>query len=375
MPPKKKKKVQPKKTEKKPRASSAKKKRAVDKTWTTSIRVDVKETPEDSRSSTPASSDHRSSKARAGSMTSRDFIRQVLEFDKAPDSDLDSDSQSEDGDIDQSSDNELKMAIKQSLVSNSGPGSDNDSVDSIELDDSDPLNLEESSAADSIAALPLDTHAVADTDSNTSCPVEPDYADQLSIPSIYAPMPETSPANMPPLKLPPSSDDLIIPKQLVMRATGVYEVLRIYGQIIRLSPFLFEEFLASIGGNEPFQFNPLLHEIHACLIKSLLREEDNNQTSFGPSDLKDSINSSFFFNDAMTYSHVIMEYLRSDSSTEFEAALKIISDLNYPNVSVDKVLTVLETLCNLFLESNSIREELSADGFIKYDDHCRVCQK
>ena len=378
MPPAKKKKTQLKKSSKKSRSSSTKKKKgkvtAVDKAWKTSIKFETKDTSEDSRSNTPSRSDT-SGKSRNGSMTSRDFIRQVLEFDKAPESELD--SSDEEDDEEPSSDVDLKLAIKDSLAStkisgSAGPTGFDDDSDT----ENDSLLLRDDEEAPSLLADASGDKEGGDStnDSSVSIPPSSMSADMLML-SVYAPKSESVPNDMPKLNLPESSDDLLIGKEHVLKATGIYEVLRIYGQIVRLSPFIFEEFVAAVADCEPFEYNPLLHEVHSCLMKTLLREEDNNQTSFGPVDLKDSMNSLFFFNDAMTYPHVIREYLRSDMDKEFRAALQLISDPEYPNVSVGKKLSVLETLCNMVIASNSIREELSSDGFIKYDDHCRVCQK
>ncbi|XP_067930449.1 uncharacterized protein [Watersipora subatra] len=374
MPPKKKKRTQPKKVVKKPRGSSTKKKKAEDKPWKSSLKFESRETPDGSRSNTPSCYDN-NGKSRNSSMTSRDFIRQVLEYDKASESDLESEECEDD---DQSSDIELKMAIKDSLSNeentigvNVDQYSDSDNDDSILNDDSVLTNGEKTVSNDVGVDGDLDsTH-----DSSANFSQDAATSEPLSSSSVYAPMPEFLPDDMPTLKLPPSSDDLLIAKEYVLRAAGVYEILRVYGQILRLSPFIFEEFIASMTDVLEFEYNPLIHEVHSCLIKTLLREEDNNQTSFGPVDLKDSMNSLFFFNDAMTYPHVIREYLRSDSDKEFQLALGYISEPDYLNGAVEKKLNVLEVLCNLILSSNSIREELSADGFIKYEDHCRVCQK
>ena len=38
-------------------------------------------------------------------------------------------------------------------------------------------------------------------------------------------------------------------------------------------------------------------------------------------------------------------------------------------------IQVLELLCNLFVSSTKIRDELMMNGTIHYDDHCRACHK
>ena len=296
-------------------------------------------------------------------MTSRDFIRQVLEFDRASDSE----SGSEDF-VSENSDNELQEAIEKSLEGPVNDESDDSQGNTGVSDDEDEASMDETISEHSRNETEFESFV---GDSNMSFPSGVMTAEQI-VQSVYAPMPEFIPDDMPALPLPVSSNDLLIERKHVLRAAGIYEILRLYKQIVRLSPFIFEDFVASLVSTE---HNVLLHEIHSCLIRTLLREEDNNQTSFGPSDLKDSMNSLFYFNDAMTYPHVMLEYLRSDDISEFKMALEAVSDAEYPIVSLEKKLTVLEVLCNLFLTTNSLREDLSSDGFIKYDDHCRTCQK
>jgi DDT domain len=50
----------------------------------------------------------------------------------------------------------------------------------------------------------------------------------------------------PPLVLPPSSEDLLISSDLVLKACSTYEVLRHYRLLLRLSPFRFEDFCAAL---------------------------------------------------------------------------------------------------------------------------------
>lgn len=356
MPPKNKNKPPVKKIVKTPRAGSSKKKRVADKAWTAHVKVETKGTPDDSRSSTPAYVDNDNKQSQNTSTASRDFIRQVLQFDKASDSELDSSEDGSDsGDEIRTSDAELKKAIRYSLA-DAGEESDNDSIG---------LEIGRNVGATVVSGDP-EMDSVSDSNASFL------FSEQ---PSVYAPMPEEIPSDMPKLELPPCSEDLLISKELVLKAAGVYEILRMFSQIIRLSPFLFEEFLVAVGGNKSLDHGPLLHEIHCSLIKTVLRDEENNQTSFGPIDLKDSVNSLFFFNDAMTYPHAIKEYLLSDPDKEYKVGLPSISKSAYPIESAADILSVLETLCNILLASNCIREELSSDGIINHDQVCRVCQK
>ncbi|XP_064622398.1 nucleosome-remodeling factor subunit BPTF-like isoform X2 [Lineus longissimus] len=179
---------------------------------------------------------------------------------------------------------------------------------------------------------------------------------------------------IPPLVLPTSSTDLILPSEKLLPAMGVYEVLRHFRTILRLSPFRFEDFCAALISDEQCC---LLSEIHISLMRALLREEDGNNTTFGPHDLKDSINISFLFLDGMTWPELVRMYLDSDKSLEFEIALKAIHDsrADHPYTSPAAKLTVIQTLTDLFLSTNSVREEIMNEGNIQYDDHCRCCHK
>ena len=285
-----------------------------------------------------------------------------MEFEKAADSES---SEYYDSDA---SENDVNKAIQNSL--------DDELVDDPDTkDDSFLLDMEEDSVM-SVGSSALRFNTDNDSlceDSNASFPAAKteDSEDSLHPVSVYAPMPETT-EDIPELKVPFSADDLPLPRENLLIAIGVYETIMAYKQIIRLSPFVFEDFAAALSSGE---YNILLHEIHSCLIKTLLREEDNNQTQFGPVDLKDSMNSMLFFNDAMTYPALIKAYLNSDSDKEFSLALNEASQPDYPLKPIQDTLTVLQAMCNLLITSNSVREELTSDGFIKYDDHCRVCQK
>lgn len=179
---------------------------------------------------------------------------------------------------------------------------------------------------------------------------------------------------IPPLTLPQSSTDLLMPTEYLMQCLGIYEILRHFRTIVRLSPFTFEDFCASLLGEE--QCN-LYSEIHVMMIKAILREEDSNSTTFGPSDTKDSINIAYFFNDAMTWPEVVRAYLESDKNNldDYKDTIAVLEMPEFPFVSVSDKMTVLQTLTDIFLTTNKVREEILNEGNITYDDHCRACHK
>ena len=175
---------------------------------------------------------------------------------------------------------------------------------------------------------------------------------------------------IPPLELPNSSTDLLLESQDIMSALSVYEVLRHFSQQLRLSPFRFEDFCAALVSEEQCT---LLAEIHISLLFNLIKEDESSGTTFGPHDQRDSINIQILFLDNMTWPEVTRAYIESDK--EFSSALSALEGDNYPFSPVSDKVTVLRLLCDQFLASNRVREEILSEGAITYDDHCRSCHK
>ncbi|XP_046404076.1 nucleosome-remodeling factor subunit NURF301 isoform X3 [Ischnura elegans] len=209
--------------------------------------------------------------------------------------------------------------------------------------------------------------------------------------------------DFPPLELPKSSDDLLVPRDLVLQALGVYEVLRRFRTLARLSPFRFEDFCAALVSEEQ---TPLLSECHLSLLKALLREEDAQQTHFGPLDHRDSVNVTLYAGcDTFAWPEVLRAYVESDpteldptgellrilggptgSPGGLDKCRSIISKSNggrpvgvsegeYPFGSAEDRLKVLTFLTDQFLITNPVREDLLNEGNIHYDDHCRICHR
>lgn len=177
---------------------------------------------------------------------------------------------------------------------------------------------------------------------------------------------------IPELELPETSDDLLLNRDYLMQAVCVYEVLRHFRNIIRLTPFRFEDFCTALLIDE--QSN-LLSEIHVQLIKALIREDEAVNTWFGPQDLRDAINVHLFFNDYITWPDVVRIYLSSDLKSNEKILKECLNDTEYPFTHVSKKLQVLQHLCDQFLITTPARDDLTNEGIIKHDDHCRVCHK
>uniref|UniRef100_A0A4W3K0W8 Bromodomain PHD finger transcription factor n=1 Tax=Callorhinchus milii TaxID=7868 RepID=A0A4W3K0W8_CALMI len=173
-----------------------------------------------------------------------------------------------------------------------------------------------------------------------------------------------------PLNIPKSSEDLLVQGDELLSIIAIYEVLSNFGTVLRLSPFRFEDFCAALVGQEQCT---LVAEMHIALLKAILREEDSSNTSFGPADLKDSVNSTLYFIDGMTWPELVRVYCESDR--EYHHVLPYQGGDQYPYGPIENKIKVLQFLVDQFLTTNIAREELMSEGVIQYDDHCRVCHK
>lgn len=177
--------------------------------------------------------------------------------------------------------------------------------------------------------------------------------------------------DLPSLDLPDTSDDLLVPHEYVLRSLSIYEVLRRFYCLVRLSPFRFEDFCAALICEEQ---SVLLAEIHIMLLKAILREEDSQQTHFGPLDQKDSVNIVLYLIDGVTWPEVLRSYVESSALFD-KNVLEILTEKEYPYTSIEDRLTVLQFLTDQFLISTTVRDDMLREGPIHYDDHCRVCHR
>uniref|UniRef100_A0A4W5QUQ3 Bromodomain PHD finger transcription factor n=1 Tax=Hucho hucho TaxID=62062 RepID=A0A4W5QUQ3_9TELE len=162
----------------------------------------------------------------------------------------------------------------------------------------------------------------------------------------------------------------MVPSEELLNVSSIYEVLRNFSTVLRLSPFRFEDFCAALVGQEQCT---LMAETHTALLKAILREEDTSNTTFGPADLKDSVNSTLYFIDGMTWPEVVRAYCESDQ--EYHHVLPYQEVEDYPYGPLDSKIKVLQFLVDQFLTTNIAREELMSEGVVQYDDHCRVCHR
>lgn len=177
--------------------------------------------------------------------------------------------------------------------------------------------------------------------------------------------------DLPLLELPQSSDDLLVSLQYSLKTVAIYEVLRRFKYLVRLSPFRLEDFCAALLSEDQ---SSLLTEIHIMLMKAILREEDSQTTHFGPLDQKDSVNISLYLIDQITWPDVLRSYVESDASFDRQV-LKVLSSKEYPYTNISDRLIVLQFLTDQFLITTPVRDNMLQEGPIHYDDHCRICHR
>lgn len=227
----------------------------------------------------------------------------------------------------------------------------------------DPIDSDDSqdSLDTSFSSLSSETSSVNTNTGSCGTPKRP-LIDYKSHTRIEEPITTT------PLNIPPSSDDLLISSDLLMQALQVYETVRHFGRILRISPFGFEDLCAALRADE----QPcIIAEVHIGLLRALLPEDESSGIVFGPSDEKDSINIHWYLLDSFTWPELVRSYILSDK--DFADLFPIVQDSAYPFVSVEGKLKVLTRLCDYFLSANAVREEIANERMFISDDYCRSC--
>ncbi|MCP9257668.1 hypothetical protein DINM_000928 [Dirofilaria immitis] len=223
------------------------------------------------------------------------------------------------------------------------------------MDFEDEVEDEEVEETSSVASrVPTPGASLYETDESIECP-------WLEIPAEQLPI----------LKLPKGSEDLLIDEKYLFDALEVYETCRWYYQAIRLSPFLFEDFCAALSTES--QTN-LLAEIHIALLKLSLKDDDDEQIILSVQDTNNSFNIMLQLLEPMTYAEVLRQYLESDPQ-RFPAQVLEAASGNYPFVGVKQRLIVLSWLCDRFFQTNEYRNIVRNEGKLTADEHCRECGK
>ncbi|XP_040567508.1 nucleosome-remodeling factor subunit NURF301 [Lepeophtheirus salmonis] len=210
--------------------------------------------------------------------------------------------------------------------------------------------------------------------STEECDVEINPEDPVFIPPDTLPLWLAQDEEAPQLHLPDSSEDLALPPEGLLDVVAIYEILIHYRLLLRLSPFLLEDFCWAMNSDE--QSN-LLSEIHIALLKALLRADEKEGSTYGPVDQKDSFQCTFYFVDSVTWPENLKAFLSSNDIPPFREAVELMKENEYPfGEDYTKVrIRVLSILCNQFLATLAVREYITSEGTPSIEDHCRVCHR
>ncbi|GMT14371.1 hypothetical protein PFISCL1PPCAC_5668 [Pristionchus fissidentatus] len=183
---------------------------------------------------------------------------------------------------------------------------------------------------------------------------------------------EMAPADIPLLELPSSSTDLVLPHSLLMQTLEVYELCRSFYRSLFLSPFLLEDFCAALVTPDN---SPLLSDLHICLFKMCLRDDDEEQVNYTVMDTHNSFNILIQLLEPMTYGEIIRQYAEAHRGLIPPEALDALNDDNYPFVGPEARLHVLHWMCDKFLASQEFKKIVRNDGKLITEDKCRDCNK
>merc|ERR1711892_32481 len=177
--------------------------------------------------------------------------------------------------------------------------------------------------------------------------------------------------SFPPLSLPDSSLDLLIPpSQCLADSIAVYEALRFFALPLKLTPFRLEDFAACLVAKE---HNALLSSIFIALLRVLFKSDNENGIQYGPADMRDGGNLFTCFVDHMTWPHVLKTYAQADPEHFGEMDVAPIATLAY-QPSATKIKVLMACL-NAVLDSVEIRaftEKLRKES--SDEEFCRHCQ-
>jgi hypothetical protein len=173
-------------------------------------------------------------------------------------------------------------------------------------------------------------------------------------------------------QLPPSSHDLCVTSRQALHLATIYEFLRHFSSILRLSPFLFEHFCTAMIKSIDMN-NLLFSQIHICLLRLLIKQDDDDGITYASeTDIKGIIDLSFVTMDYFTWPYLLQLYVTSHPQLKFFA--NIVRE--YPFESdIDDKIDLLLALCDVVLTTKIIRREFDDTKPKQHDDNCRQCQK
>ena len=178
--------------------------------------------------------------------------------------------------------------------------------------------------------------------------------------------------SFPPLQLPDSSLDLLIPPgPILSEVFTIYETLRFFQLPLKLTPFRIEDFCAALVARE---HNALISGIFCAILKVLFKSDELLNIQYGPADMRDGVAIYTSFVDFMNWPIVLKVYAASDPEHFSSLDQDKLANLCYEDVEV-KVKT-LDAFVGAALDSEVIREFTTRNKTGPSDEEgCRYCQQ
>ncbi|KAF6150389.1 hypothetical protein GIB67_034088 [Kingdonia uniflora] len=212
---------------------------------------------------------------------------------------------------------------------------------------------------------PLDTSLKSDGELGfeTDQKLSADEADSSSDSCEYGRVGESCSVNevvplIPAPELPPSSNNVGVPEDLVSHLFSVYTFLRSFSIQLFLSPFLLDDFVGSLNCGAS---NNLINDIHLALFRALRRHLEMLSFNGALPASKCLRRLDWSLLDTFTWQAYLVEYLLIMGCTkgpDWRGIYINIIDSEYYSLSVAKKLMILQILCDSVIESAELRAEI-----------------
>ncbi|CAN6452321.1 unnamed protein product [Victoria cruziana] len=162
----------------------------------------------------------------------------------------------------------------------------------------------------------------------------------------------------PPPPLPPSSTDIDVPLESIAELFSVYNFLRSFSRQLFLSPFSFNEFVASLSFGSA---NCILDAVHVSLLRALKRHLESLSSKGSVLESRVLRHLDWSLLDTLTWPVFLAEYLLV-SGTIFKMKMKTTGasflDGEYYASTVSTKLRILQILCDDVVISGELMAEL-----------------
>lgn len=165
--------------------------------------------------------------------------------------------------------------------------------------------------------------------------------------------------------LPPSSNDFLVPQDLVLDFLEIYSFLRSFSRALFLSPFTLESFQQCLCSHTP---TGLMDSVHLCLLQALRRNLERLAKA-GLAIARGCLRHlDWTLLDIITWPSHLMAYLAMygfEGTQDFKFAL---SRAEYYKLAVKNKVTILNFLCHHVMDTDEIRTEVATRELLFADN-------